>query len=94
MATNAKKKPKASKANSNGVPPSAEGVLTLAEAAAFLRVSEEGLRKDADDGRLPGRLVGGEWRFVRQALLEWLSAATPPPPFHPVKLTGRTKTSS
>jgi helix-turn-helix protein len=52
-------------------------VLTLSEAAVFLRVSEEGLKKDADAGLLPGRLVGGEWRFVKHALVEWLSTALP-----------------
>jgi hypothetical protein len=49
--------------------------MTLAEAAAFLRVPESGLREDADAGRLPGRLVAGEWRFVKGALLNWLANA-------------------
>jgi excisionase family DNA binding protein len=53
-------------------------VLTLAEAAAFLRVPEDGLRRDADAGRVPGRKVAGEWRFGRAALLEWLSRPEPP----------------
>lgn len=52
-------------------------VLTLSEAAAFLRVTEEGLKKDADAGLLPGRKVGGEWRFVKAALVEWLSSSVP-----------------
>ena len=60
----------------NGPAQTAEAtVLTLSEAAAFLRVSEEGLTKDADAGLLPGRLVGGEWRFVKAALLNWLATA-------------------
>ncbi|WP_197905089.1 helix-turn-helix domain-containing protein [Gemmata obscuriglobus] len=52
--------------------------MTLAEAAAWLRVSEAGLRADADSGRLPARLVAGEWRFNKAALLEWLSHPEPP----------------
>jgi hypothetical protein len=73
MATKAKKKPKASKAGANGTPPSAEGVLTLAEAAKLLRVSETGLQADAAAGRVPCRLVAGEWRFKKEAIFEWLS---------------------
>lgn len=56
--------------NGTAAPPE---VLTLAEAAAFLRVSEAGLNADADAGRVPGRLVAGEWRFVKATLLAWLS---------------------
>lgn len=68
----------------NGPAQTAEAtVLTLSEAAAFLRVSEEGLKKDADGGLLPGRRVGGEWRFVKDALVEWLSSAVPVPQFVP-----------
>jgi hypothetical protein len=52
-------------------------VLTLGEAAAFLRVPEEDLKRDADGGLLPGRLVAGQWRFVKQALADWLSSAVP-----------------
>lgn len=60
----------------NGQPRSADTeVMTLAEAAAFLRVPESGLRADADAGRLPGRLIAGEWRFVKGALLNWLANA-------------------
>src|SRR4051794_24277702 len=50
-------------------------VMTSTEAAAFLRVPEAGLREDADAGRLPGRLIAGERRFVKGALLSWLAKA-------------------
>jgi hypothetical protein len=61
-------------------PPEATGtvaheVLTLAEAAAWLRVSEAGLKADADAGRVPGRVVAGEWRFSIVALTAWLGTA-------------------
>ena len=52
-------------------------VLTLAEAAAFLRVSDDGLRHDAQSGSVPCRVVAGEWRFSRSGLLAWLSHPTP-----------------
>lgn len=68
----AKTKPKASKAGANGTPPNPEGVLTLAEAAKLLRVSEAGLLADVIDGRVPCRLVAGEWRFTKEAIFEWL----------------------
>jgi hypothetical protein len=48
-------------------------VMTLTEAAAWLRVAEEGLKADAVAGRIPGRLVAGEWRFNKTALLVWFS---------------------
>jgi hypothetical protein len=57
----------------NGQPISSSEVLTLAEAAGFLRVSVDGLKSDAINGKVPGRLIDGEWRFSRVALLCWLS---------------------
>ncbi len=84
MATKAKTaKPKAAKTKApkptaNGTPPApAAEVLTLAEAAAFLRVPADALRGDAAAGRVPGRLVGGDWRFHRAGLLDWLSRPEP-----------------
>lgn len=53
-------------------------VMTLAEAAAWLRVSEQGLKADAVAGRIPARLVAGEWRFNKTALLVWFSQPEPP----------------
>ena len=50
-------------------------VLTPGEAAALLRVGEEELMGAAERGELPGRRIGGEWRFAREALLAWLAAA-------------------
>src|SRR4051794_32465403 len=47
-------------------------VLTVAEAAALLQAGEEAVLELADAGELPGRRVGGEWRFARAALLRWL----------------------
>jgi hypothetical protein len=49
-------------------------VMTLPEAAAWLRVAEDGLRADAVAGRIPARLAAGEWRFNKAALVAWLSA--------------------
>jgi hypothetical protein len=61
------------KAELNGPPPISGGdILTLAEAAVFLRVSVDGLKADAVKGKVPSRLVAGEWRFSRTGLLSWL----------------------
>lgn len=47
-------------------------ILTLSEVAEYLRVPEEAVlelvRKDA----LPGQQLGGEWRFSKRAVVEWL----------------------
>jgi len=50
-------------------------VLTLAEAAAYLRVGENQLADLAARQDIPGRQIGGEWRFLKTALIRWL--ATP-----------------
>lgn len=52
-------------------------VLTLAEAAAYLRLPEAGVITAAMTQGLPGRLIGGEWRFLKGAVQQWLSIAQP-----------------
>jgi excisionase family DNA binding protein len=47
-------------------------VLTLAEAAGYLRVSEEAVLQLVREQCLPGRRIGDEWRFARTALRDWL----------------------
>jgi excisionase family DNA binding protein len=72
----AKSKPK-STAVANGQPTaplSPLDVLTLAEAAAYLRLPEDAIREEAEAGRLVGQHVRGEWRFVRAAVATWLQA--------------------
>ena len=53
-------------------------VLTLAEAAAYLRVPEAEVVRMVGPRGLPGRLIGSEWRFSKTALDQWLR--TPPAP--------------
>lgn len=59
-------------------PPSAPDVevLTLAEAAAYLRVAETAVGQLMATCQIPGRQIGGQWRFLKSALQAWL--ATPP----------------
>jgi excisionase family DNA binding protein len=49
-------------------------VLSPAEVAEVLQVDEEIVTKLAEEGDLPGRKIGEEWRFSRTAVLEWLGA--------------------
>jgi excisionase family DNA binding protein len=48
-------------------------VLTVDELAAWLQTDPETVAKLADDGELPGRKLGDEWRFARDAVLDWLA---------------------
>lgn len=47
-------------------------VLTLDEAAAYLRVHPRTLRTKASEGEVPGAKVGRVWRFHRRQLERWL----------------------
>jgi len=58
------------------VEPVPADVLTLAEAAAYLRVPEAEVVRLVRQQDLPGRLLGDEWRFLKSALQDWLR--TPP----------------
>ena len=48
-------------------------VLTIAELAEWLQVEPQAIAELADEGELPGRKLGGEWRFAREAVLAWLA---------------------
>jgi excisionase family DNA binding protein len=47
-------------------------VLTLPEVAAYLRVPEEAVLELVTRDALPGQQIGGEWRFLKRAVVEWL----------------------
>jgi excisionase family DNA binding protein len=53
-------------------PNEVEEVLTPDEAADLLRSDAATVIAMAEDGKLPARKVGDEWRFTRSALLRWL----------------------
>jgi excisionase family DNA binding protein len=48
-------------------------VLTLEEAAELLRADAADVAALAERGKIPGRKLGGEWRFARLAILDWLA---------------------
>ncbi len=49
-------------------------VLTLAEAARYLRVKESDLGEMAERNEVPAQKIAQEWRFLREALEYWLTA--------------------
>ena len=51
--------------------------LTLEEAAALLKIPADAVRSRAEEGDLPGRRFGTEWRFARMAILSWLANGDP-----------------
>jgi excisionase family DNA binding protein len=55
------------------VPASALEILTPAQLAGLLQIDEETLIALAEKRELPGRKVGEEWRFSREAILAWLA---------------------
>ena len=50
-------------------------ILNIDGAAAFLGVSVKTFSKVLRDGDVPGRKVGREWKFSRQALIDWIGGA-------------------
>jgi excisionase family DNA binding protein len=48
-------------------------VMTAGQAAQFLQIDENSIAELAEAGKLPGRRLGGSWRFSRSALVTWLS---------------------
>jgi len=51
----------------------ADDVLTLEEAADLLKLAADVVRARAEEGEMPGRRFGKEWRFARTAVLDWLA---------------------
>jgi len=47
-------------------------VLTLEEAASYLRISAEDLLQMVCEHGLPARKIRNEWRFLKSSLQDWL----------------------
>ena len=47
-------------------------VLTLDEAADYLRLSKETIERQAFQGQIPGRRIEDTWRFLKAAIDDWL----------------------
>ena len=55
-------------------------VLTPREAAAYLSIHVRTIYRLVKNGGIPGRKVGGSWRFKKDALDEWLLGKDTPVP--------------
>lgn len=49
-----------------------EVILTVQEVADYLRVAQSTVYRLAKEGKLPGRKIGGMWRFSRKELDRWV----------------------
>jgi excisionase family DNA binding protein len=53
-------------------------ILTVDEAAAFLKIPRSSVYKLAQQGKLPGQKVGRHWRFYRPRLVSMIAGEMPP----------------
>ncbi len=51
-----------------------DDVLDPVEAAELLKISRGTLLRLANEKKIPAQKLGRQWRFSRQALLEWLKS--------------------
>lgn len=49
-----------------------DAVMTVQEVSQYLKIAKSTVYKLAQEGTLPGRKVGGTWRFSRKKLELWL----------------------
>lgn len=61
-----------------GIDPAADVVCDLDEIAALLRVDPDDVVARVANDDLPGRNIGGQWRFSRAAVMRWLEGADRP----------------
>jgi len=50
-------------------------ILTADETANYLKVDVKTVYRLVKQGKIPGRKVGGNWRFRKDVLDEWLAVA-------------------
>ena len=55
-------------------------IMTPREAAEYLSVHVRTIYRLAKNGDIPGRKVGGSWRFKKDTLDQWLSCRENFPP--------------
>jgi excisionase family DNA binding protein len=49
-----------------------EDILTIRDVAEYLKVTEKTVYGLAQKGKIPGFKVGGQWRFKREDIDQWL----------------------
>ena len=55
----------------SAIPP--DEVMTVKEVADYLKIAESTVYRLVKNGSLPGRKLGGNWRFSRKGLDAWLA---------------------
>ena len=55
-------------------------ILTLEQAAEMLQLSTRTVQRMVSKSKMPGRRIGGQWRFDRDQLREWVRDETVIPP--------------
>jgi excisionase family DNA binding protein len=48
-------------------------IMTLEEVADYLRLPVDSVLRQAQQGKLPGRQIEDQWRFLRSAIDAWLN---------------------
>ena len=48
-------------------------ILTIAEAAAFLKVGKRTIYKLVQEKKIPAKRILNKWRFERERLLKWVA---------------------
>jgi excisionase family DNA binding protein len=48
-------------------------ILTIEEAADYLKIGKRSIYKLAKDGKIPGKKVLNKWRFEKDSLRVWVS---------------------
>jgi excisionase family DNA binding protein len=51
-------------------------ILTVKEVAVFLKLHQTTVYKMIKSGELPAFRIGGDWRFRRSRIEEWLTSRT------------------
>lgn len=59
------------------LPDTQEELLTVQEAATFLRLHYRTVQRMLKEGRLPGRKIGKEWRIHREELVKFARGEQP-----------------
>jgi len=52
-----------------------DDVLTIAELAAYVKISKSTLYKLVREGKIPSQKIGRHWRFRKVAIDRWLEEA-------------------
>ena len=54
----------------------AQAVMSIDQLAAYLQLPKSTLYKLVQEGKVPGRKLGRQWRFHRSAVDAWLAGGT------------------